>query len=433
VSAPGQLFVSVVRSSTNTGVKNVTLDDLVLSRGGQAPPTDTTPPSAPSGLDAEAGPSGTEVELTWTPATDNVGVTGYQVLRDGQVIAAIEPATFFEDGVVPGHTYGYSVRAVDAAGNLGPGSNAVTVTTPLPPDVSAPSVPSGLVGSAAADGSRVDLSWVASSDDRGVAGYRVVRDGVLVAASVPGTSYADVSVVPGRTYQYVLRAFDAAGNVSGDSAPPLSVTTPAGSQVLRSESFSGADGSAWPAGWTSSVGAGGVVDVQGGGGRLQSADVANSFGRSFLSGVPAVADEELLTSYRWGQTSGLAYLNVWLRGSGGWQNAYRPASGYGLQLVSSSGAVVVSKNVGGVTSTLRSEPAGSRVSTAKQWLRFRVVGQQVMFRTWSDGQPEPAAWTWSGTDSSVSAPGQLFVSVVRSSTNTGVKNVTLDDLVLSRP
>ena len=143
--------------------------------------------------------------------------------------------------------------------------------------MSAPSVPTGLSGSAAADGSRVDLSWVASSDDRGVAGYRVVRDGVVVAASVPSASYVDGSVVPGRTYQYVVRAFDAAGNVSGDSAL-LSVTTPAGSQVLRSESFSGADGSGWPAGWTSSVGAGGVVDVQGGGGRLQFADQANSSG-----------------------------------------------------------------------------------------------------------------------------------------------------------
>ena len=192
---------------------------------------------------------------------------------------------------------------------VGTFSDAFTISDngdPLPPDVSAPSVPTGLSGSAAADGSRVDLSWVASSDDRGVAGYRVVRDGVVVAASVPSASYVDGSVVPGRTYQYVVRAFDAAGNVSGDSAL-LSVTTPAGSQVLRSESFSGADGSGWPAGWTSSVGAGGVVDVQGGGGRLQFADQANSFGRSTLSGVPAVADEDLLTSFRWGQTSGLGY------------------------------------------------------------------------------------------------------------------------------
>jgi chitodextrinase len=71
----------------------------------------------------------------------------------------------------------------------------------------------------------VSLSWAAASDDVGVAGYEVVRGGVVVG-SPAGTSFVDSGVAASTTYSYVVRARDAAGNVSGDSAA-VSVTTPA--------------------------------------------------------------------------------------------------------------------------------------------------------------------------------------------------------------
>jgi hypothetical protein len=89
--------------------------------------------------------------------------------------------------------------------------------------------------------------------------------------------------------------------------------------------------------------------------------------------------------------------------------------------------------VNGTLTNLAGVANGSRVSTGKQWLRFRVEGQQLMFRTWADGQPEPSTWAWSGTDASVTAPGRIHVSLVRATNSTGVKAVTLDDLVLTRP
>jgi hypothetical protein len=62
----------------------------------------------------------------------------------------------------------------------------------------------------------------------------------------------------------------------------------------------------------------------------------------------------------------------------------------------------------------------------------RAQGQQLMFRTWLDGQPEPQTWTWSGVDAQVTAPGRVYTSLVRGSSNVGSKAVTLDDLVLSQ-
>ena len=129
-------------------------------------------------------------------------------------------------------------------------------------------------------------------------------------------------------------------------------------------------------------------------------------------------------------TAAGAYLNVYLRGSGGWQNGYRPKNGYGLQLSSNSGTVAVQKNVASTTTNLHSVSGAQAVTTAKQWLRLRVSGSTIEFKIWTDGQAEPAAWKSVDTDSSVTAAGQVFLALDRSSTNTGIKNVAVDDLQL---
>ena len=94
--------------------------------------SDTEPPTAPENLTASA-PNDTRVELSWTAATDNVGVTGYDVYRDGSPIASIGTLTAYTDATVsPSTTYTYAVRARDAAGNTSPFSSNVPVTTPPP-------------------------------------------------------------------------------------------------------------------------------------------------------------------------------------------------------------------------------------------------------------------------------------------------------------
>jgi chitodextrinase len=92
-------------------------------------------------------------------------------------------------------------------------------------DTQAPSSPSNLTATASSATS-VALSWGASTDNVGVAGYEVFRGGSLLT-TVTGTSYTDNSVSASTSYSYQVRAFDAAGNRSGFSNT-ATVTTPAG-------------------------------------------------------------------------------------------------------------------------------------------------------------------------------------------------------------
>jgi len=95
------------------------------TRGG-----DTQAPTAPSGLSATAS-SASQVDLSWTAATDNAGVTAYDISRDGVFLNSVGNVTTASDTTVNASTqYTYTVKARDAAGNTSPASNAATVTTP---------------------------------------------------------------------------------------------------------------------------------------------------------------------------------------------------------------------------------------------------------------------------------------------------------------
>jgi chitodextrinase len=95
--------------------------------------SDTTPPSAPGTLTGDA-PSPNRVNLSWGAASDNVGVTGYEVTRDGQPIATVGAVTGYADTTVSPLThYDYAVKALDAAGNRSAPSNTAGVNTPAPP------------------------------------------------------------------------------------------------------------------------------------------------------------------------------------------------------------------------------------------------------------------------------------------------------------
>ena len=93
---------------------------------------DLTPPSAPLGLTATAR-SSTQVDLSWTAATDNVGVTAYEIYRNGSLLTTSGAITSYSDTTVTSATtYAYTVRARDAAGNLSAPSNLATVATRSP-------------------------------------------------------------------------------------------------------------------------------------------------------------------------------------------------------------------------------------------------------------------------------------------------------------
>jgi fibronectin type 3 domain-containing protein len=89
---------------------------------------DTTAPSAPLSLIAKANQRQNQIQLSWTSASDNVGVAGYRVSRNGTTIAATSSTNWIDTAYVGGATYTYSVSASDAAGNISAASNSVTIT-----------------------------------------------------------------------------------------------------------------------------------------------------------------------------------------------------------------------------------------------------------------------------------------------------------------
>ena len=241
--------------------------------------TEGTAPGAPGSLTATVA-TGPSVTLTWNAATDNVAVASYRVSRDGSTVATL-PSTarsWSDASVAGGSSYAYAVAAIDTSGNVGtaatktasvPGAAptptaaptaaptstpaptptpapaptptpaptstpAPTPTpdptttpdpTPTPPaDAGAPTVPEPLVGTPTT--TTVSLAWGAASDDTGVTGYRIARNGSTVA-TVGGdaVSWKDGSRKPLTTYDYTVVALDGAGHTSDAAA--LTVTTKA--------------------------------------------------------------------------------------------------------------------------------------------------------------------------------------------------------------
>ncbi|MBP3077901.1 glycosyl hydrolase family 5, partial [Streptomyces sp. 604F] len=101
-----------------------------LDGGGPGGPgeDDTTAPTAPTGLKTTAT-SATTVSLAWTAATDDTGVTGYDVYRDGTRIGSTTTTAYADSGLTSGTAYTYTVRAKDAAGNVSPPSASLAATT----------------------------------------------------------------------------------------------------------------------------------------------------------------------------------------------------------------------------------------------------------------------------------------------------------------
>ena len=209
--------------------------DMAAPLGG---PPDTTVPSQVSGLVASAV-SSSRVDLSWSAASDNVGVTGYEVERcqgagcsSFAAVTTVSALGWSDTGRSPGTSYSYRVRARDAAGNTGAYSSVATAVTPAAVD-NPPSAPTGLSASASGSGG-VNLSWTAATDDLGVATYEVERcqgagcSGFVQVATTASTSLADTGLVASTSYSYRVRARDT-GNQVGPYSSVASATTGSGS------------------------------------------------------------------------------------------------------------------------------------------------------------------------------------------------------------
>jgi chitodextrinase len=208
--------------AVGTGISAVV--NGAVSSGTNPCSVDTQAPTVPTAVTAAAMDSNT-VTVSWTASTDNVGVTGYKVLRGGTQVGTATTGTSYTDSTVAANTtYSYTVQAYDAAGNVSAASSAASVTTPQKVDTTPPTVPSNLVSSNVT-ATTATVSWTASTDDTAVATYLVFRNGTQIA-STAATSWSDSGLTASTTYTYTVKAQDAVGNTSAASTA-LPVTTTA--------------------------------------------------------------------------------------------------------------------------------------------------------------------------------------------------------------
>ena len=219
---------------------------MVAFRAGSGgpPPPDTQPPTAPGNLTATVT-AATQIDLAWTIATDNIAVTNYLVERcvgssyctDYVQIGTATGTSFANTGLAFGTRYRYRVRATDAAGNLGPYSGDVSAITPVE-DPEPPTAPSALEATAPPFvAGQINLAWTGSTDNVGVASYRIERcvgagcGSFTEVATATGITFNDTGLAAGTSYSYRVRAVDANGNTSGYSNTASAATAAADTQA----------------------------------------------------------------------------------------------------------------------------------------------------------------------------------------------------------
>jgi chitodextrinase len=179
---------------------------------------DSEPPTSPSNVRVLSNTC-TSVSLGWDASTDNVGVAGYQIYRDGIYIEYTTSTNYTSYNLLPNHQYTYTIKAYDARNNISISSEALTATTVV--DNEPPTVPSGLNTVLNAAKCTI-ISWYSSSDNANTVTYDVYRDGVKVG-TVNQAQFVDLNTNPNVNYVYTIKAYDSSGNNSAFSNP-LSVT-----------------------------------------------------------------------------------------------------------------------------------------------------------------------------------------------------------------
>ena len=202
---------------------------------------DTQAPTAPTNVSASSR-SATSIALTWSASSDNVGVSGYGLYRGGSSVGSASTTTAIFSGLTCNTNYTLAVDALDAAGNRSQMATVMVSTTACP-DSTSPTAPTGLAASSVTQSSLL-LTWNASTDSVGVAGYDVYRNGTEMA-SVTSTSSSQGGLACNTSYFFGVEAFDAAGNRSArvsvnpktSACPPPPAPPPSGETLVFADEF----------------------------------------------------------------------------------------------------------------------------------------------------------------------------------------------------
>jgi chitodextrinase len=169
--------------------------------------TDTQAPTNPSNLTA-SNATPTSVTLDWTVSTDNVGVVAYVLYKNNVELTRPKRNSTILTGLRVGQTYTFSVKAVDAEGNLSGDSNVVQITTPLfPVDVTVTPYET-----------RIDLSWLEPVVSAGttIGKYETYLDGIRQATD-PRTANSLTGLDEGRVYLVKVKALNTYGQAVAES------------------------------------------------------------------------------------------------------------------------------------------------------------------------------------------------------------------------
>ena len=180
---------------------------------------DTEAPDAPKAV-RTADVTETTAHVAWEAALDNVATTGYNAYVNGEKVnTKLVTATEYDlTGLTPATDYSVEIEAVDAAGNVSEKSEAATFTTAKAVDTEAPSVPTDVKASDVTK-TGATVTWTASTDNEGVAGYNVYVNGAQVNDTlVATTEYVLTGLTEGTEYTVEVEAVDTNNNVSAKAA-----------------------------------------------------------------------------------------------------------------------------------------------------------------------------------------------------------------------
>lgn len=186
--------------------------------------TDTIRPTAP--LDLSAAVSFTTINLAWALSTDNVAVTGYNVYLDGKLTKTVSGLSTTLTDLKALTSYVLGVSAIDAAGNESLISTIKATSGQDPsPDTTPPTMPGNLKGNVGSNS--VLLTWEPSVDDRKLAGYVILVDGLFSdSLSDIATSKFIGDLKTETSYTFEVYAFDLSGNKSSIAEITVKTTKP---------------------------------------------------------------------------------------------------------------------------------------------------------------------------------------------------------------
>jgi alpha-tubulin suppressor-like RCC1 family protein/chitodextrinase len=182
---------------------------------------DNIPPYWPEGSELTATHAAAPaLVLHWTPAMDNLGVVGYHIFQDGQLLATVDNSVlkYHVTGLETGRPYSFMVKAVDYFNNCSEGDPSLEVILDRE-DNSLPFWPKAsgwqISHTPALVTITVTMGWDEASDDTGIFGYRIYQNNVLIAEVDENTrTYSLELPVDNQSYTYRIAAGDAAGNWS---------------------------------------------------------------------------------------------------------------------------------------------------------------------------------------------------------------------------